>query len=247
MEFIDAREALKLLIEQNEKLIDLEIAISSKALKNEEAIGHPDRDDFPLLRGKEVLLQAEVDGSLGQAFTSDPIAYRGSLRSIMDLPTDRPGNYALMVAAVNAVGKNLGIVSNTIHCLNNEPEECATRISKELFEKHGPSKIGIIGFQPAIIENCVKVFGAENIRVTDLSADIVGTVRYGVKIMDGLTDTKKLAEAVDFLLITGSILANGTAPAVLDDIGDTDCYFFGTTCAALAHINDFKRVCPLSK
>lgn len=247
MEFINAHEALKLLIEQNKELNSLEIVINSRALKNEEAIGNPEREDFPLLRGKEVLLQAEIDGSLGQAFTGDPIAYRGSINNILDLPTDRPGNCALIVATLNAVADKLGLVNHTIHCMNNEPEECAKKISQYILEKNGICNIGIIGYQPAILENCVKVFGANRIHITDLNSDIVGTVRYGVKVLDGLTDTKQLVDFADVLLITGTILANGTDQSVLDIVGEKQCYFFGTTCAAMAYINKFERLCPLSR
>lgn len=247
MKIIDAREALRMFIAQSEELNSMEITINSKALKNEEAIGHPDRDDFPLLRGKEVLLQAEVGGSLGQAFTGDPISFHGSLNSLLELPVERPGNYALMIAALNAVGNKLGLVKQTIHCLNNEPEECAKKISQTILEKHGLCNIGIIGYQPSIIESCVQVFGADHVNVTDLNKDVVGTIRYGVKILDGLTDTKKLAEFADILLITGSILANGTAGSVLEEVDDKKCYFFGTTCAAAAYVNNLDRLCPMSK
>lgn len=247
MKFIDAREALKSLLIQNEELNLLEINISSRALKNEEAIGNPDRDDFPLLRGKEVLLQAEVGGSLGQAFTSDPIAYNGSINKLLDLSDERPGNYALLVATLNALSCKLGQAKQTIHCKNNEPEECAKKISEYVLEKHGLCKIGIIGYQPAILENCVKVFGASKINLSDLGSNNINTVHYGVKVMDGLTDTKKLIDFSDILLITGSILSNGTYKNILNQIGDKQFYFFGTTCAGLASINNIDRLCPLSK
>lgn len=247
MEFVDAREALKLLLNENAELNTLEITISSRALKNEEAIGHPERDDFPLLRGKEVLLQAEIDGSLGQAFTSDPIAYNGNIRNILNLSTERPGNYALLVATLNALAHKLGQVKQTIHCINNEPENCAEIISHYILEKHGLCKIGIIGYQPAILENCVRLFEASRISISDLDSDIVNTVRYGVRVRDGLSETRQVLDFADVLLITGSILANGTYNSVLDEVGDKPHYFFGTTCAALAHVNNVKRLCPLSK
>ncbi len=247
MKFIDAHEALKTLLIKNEKYNLLEITISSRALKNEEAIGNPDRKDFPLLRGKEVLLQAEVDGSLGQAFTSDPITYRGSINNLLDLSDERPGNYALLVAALNALSCKLGIVKQTIHCINNEPEECAKKISQYILEKHGLCNIGIIGYQPAILENCTRVFEPHRISISDLNSDNIGEVKYGVRVMDGISDTKKLIEFSDVLLITGSILSNGTYKNILNEIKDKPYYFFGTTCAALANVNNISRLCPLSK
>lgn len=247
MEFINAQEALISLLAENEELGSLEINITSRALKNEEAIGKPDRKDFPLLTGKEVLLQAEIDGFLGQAFTSDPIAYKGDIKAIPELSGERPGNYALMVATLNALTNKMGKAKNTIHCLNNEPEDCAKQICQDVIGSHGLCKIGIIGYQPAILEHCVQSFGAENVGITDLNKDNVGDERYGVKVMDGFKDTEKLVDFADVLLVTGTILANGTDETVLRLIQDKPFYFFGTTCAGLAYVNDYKRLCPLSK
>lgn len=247
MHFKNAREALQSVLNENKELNTFEININSRALKNEEAIGHPDRDDFPLLRGKEVLLQAEIQGALGQAFTADPIAYHGSIQNLLSIPEDRPGVHALLVASLNALLNKLGQIEHTIHCTNNEPEECAENISKYILEKHGICNIGIIGYQPAIIEHCTRLFGPDKVNVTDLNANVVGTIRYGVKIMDGMQSTKTVVDFADVLLITGSILANGTYPEVLSEVGDKPCYFFGTTCAALAHINNMNRLCPYSK
>jgi hypothetical protein len=247
MQFIGAHEALESLLNDYQELNSMEITINSRALKNEEAIGHPDRDDFPLLRGKEVLLQAEIDGSYGQAFTSDPIAYQGAVKNILELPADRPGNYALMVAALNALVCKLGLADHTIHCKDNEPEDCAKKISQEVLDKHGICNIGIIGYQPAIIENCVDLFGADRIHITDLNTNNIGALRYGVKVLDGMTDTRQLIDFADVLLITGSILANGTYNSVLEEIADKPYYFFGTTCSGLAYFNKSNRLCPLSK
>jgi hypothetical protein len=246
MQFIDAKQALNRLLKDNQEIGDLSVTVTSRALKNEEAIGYPDREDFPLLRGKEVLLQAEIEGFKGQAFTSDPITFNGDIKHIIALPDDRPGNYALMVAVLNALARKLGLVEHTIHCRNNEPEECAPQIVAEIREKYGLCKIGIVGYQPAIIEHFVNAFGAERVRVTDLNRDNIGNVRYGVEIWEGLRDTSRLIEFADVLMITGSILANGTAEDVLAGI-EKPVYFYGTTCAALANFNQFNRICPLSQ
>lgn len=247
MHFINAREALAQVLAQQPELNELEIIVNSRALKGEEAIGSPDRDDFPLLRGKEVLLQAEVPGGVGQAFTADPVAYHGRISSLLELSDDRPGNHALLVASLNALLKRHGQVEHTIHCINNEPEMCADYISRFVLEKHGPCKIGIVGYQPAILEHCVRVFGTSNVRITDLSADVVGTNRFGIDIMDGFSDTGKLAAFADVLLLTGTILANNTYSEVLGEVGEKPCYFFGTTCAALSYLNNQHRLCPFSK
>jgi hypothetical protein len=247
MQITNAREALVSFLNQNQALQTLDIHINSRALKSEEAIGHPERDDFPLLRGKEVLLQAELEGGTGQAFTADPIAYHGAVKDLLVIEDNRPGTHALMVASLNALFNKLGKVDHTIHCIDKEPEACAEHISQAVKEKHGLCNIGIIGYQPAILDHCVQVFGPDRVSITDLSADVVGTVRYGVKVMDGLTDNGTLINFADVLLVTGTILANGTYQDVLGEVGDKPYYFFGTTCAALAHLNGFQRLCPFSR
>lgn len=247
MQIINARESLELLLKQNEALKTLNITVNSRALKSEEAIGHPERDDFPLLRGKEVLLQAEVEGGVGQAFTADPIAYHGPIKNLLTIEDDRPGTHALMVASLNALFKKLGKADHTIHCIDQEPEACAEHISKTVLEKHGLCNVGIIGYQPAILDYCVQVFGPARVNITDLNADVIGKVRYGVKVMDGLTDTRTLINFADVLLVTGTILANGTYQDVLAGVGDKPYYFFGTTCAALAQVNHMNRMCPFSR
>ncbi|NLE90458.1 MAG: hypothetical protein GX602_05970 [Dehalococcoidales bacterium] len=245
--FINPREALASLLNQNEALKELEIIISSRALKSDEAIGHPEREDFPLLRGKEVLLQAEVPGGRGQAFTADPIAYKGPISDLLTLSDDRPGSQALLVASLNALFNKLGLAGHTVHCVDHEPEACAEHISQYILEKYGLCNIGIIGYQPAILEHCTRLFGPDRVSITDLDADVVGTVRYGVKVMDGLSDTRTLVDFADVLLVTGTILANGTYRDVLGEAGDKPCYFFGTTCAALARLNNMSRLCPFSR
>lgn len=247
MPFINARVALESLLQENAELNNLEIIINSRALKSEEAIGHPQRNDFPLLRGKEVLLQAEIQDALGQAFTADPIAYQGSIKNLLTIPDDRPGTDALLVSSLNALLKKLDQVEHTVHCINHEPEACAEYISQYMLEKHGICNIGIIGYQPAILDHCTQVFGSSRLSITDLNADVVGTVRYGVKVLDGLNDTKKLVDFADVLLVTGTILANGTYLDVLGEVGDKPYYFFGTTCAGIAHLNHMKRLCPFSR
>ncbi len=246
MQYINAKDALISILKKQEELKKLNLNVTSRALKNEEAIGNPTRTDFPLLQGKEVLLQVDIDGGLGQAFTSAPVAYQGNIEGILDFPSDEIGNNALFVATLNAIAHKLGLVEKTKHCINDQPEQCGQKISANIKEKYGLCNIGIIGYQPAIIENCVKVFGAERVKVTDLDVDTVGTTSYGVKILDGMTDTKQLIDFADLLLITGTVLANNTFGGIKDMIGQKPYYFFGTTCAALAHFYNVYRLCPMS-
>ena len=51
-------------------LLDERIEVKGRILKPDEAIGTPQRKDFPLLKGKERLMEAGFKGARGQAFTA---------------------------------------------------------------------------------------------------------------------------------------------------------------------------------
>jgi hypothetical protein len=42
------------------------IRVSARALSPEEAIGNPEHDDYPLIVGRERMMEAEVAGACGQ-------------------------------------------------------------------------------------------------------------------------------------------------------------------------------------
>lgn len=247
MFFQDARQILTALLQEHGKSELLSVAVSSRSLTPEEAIGNPDRKDFPLLRGKEVLIQAEIDGWAGQAFTGDPLPYEGPVKDVLELDPDRPGHQALLIATLNALARKMGKTDRTIHCVNNEPEECAALVCSYLQEKYGLCRVGIIGYQPALLEACSRAFGPDRVFITDLNPANIGQTKYGVVVWDGATDTDKLIGSADVLLITGTILANGTYLPILNSIGDKPYYFYGTTCAAIASINQIPRLCFKSR
>lgn len=84
----------KKLIEHN---LEYETSIIKvRGLKPEEAIGRPDRVGYPLLKGREVMIQAEVRGAYGQAFTDEPSDYVGSLLSLYLMPLNTSGDRAIL-------------------------------------------------------------------------------------------------------------------------------------------------------
>ncbi len=97
------------------------VRISAKTLSAEEAIGNPERDDFPLLKGKERLMQAEFNGSLGQAFTDLYGNFEGTLQNVLDMELKNNFRRAIFIATLNAVMRHLGLIDGTIHCKNNGP------------------------------------------------------------------------------------------------------------------------------
>ena len=92
-----------------------EVVVSSP-LSSREAIGELDRDDFPLLIGKEVLMQAVYRATAGQTFTSASGSFRASLGDVLDQPLTGTFEGAVPVSAMNAVLRHFGPVNGTVHC-----------------------------------------------------------------------------------------------------------------------------------
>jgi hypothetical protein len=62
------------------------VRVKASPLTPQEAIGATQRQDNVLLKGKERLLQAEVRGAKGQAFTGSLGDYSGAIADILALP-----------------------------------------------------------------------------------------------------------------------------------------------------------------
>ena len=227
-------------------LLETDINITAKKLSTVEAIGKTERRDFPLLQGKESLMQAEFKGALGQSFTDMPMNFKGKISDILNLELNNNGERALFIATLNAVMRYLGKADKTVHCRNQEPELCAREIVEKVLEKHGCEiRVGIIGFQPAIIDNFSKKLAPEKVRVTDLDNDNIGKEKYGVPIWDGATREEEIFQASDVLLATGSTIVNNSLPQLLShaETYNKPLYFFGTTISAAATILNLNRLC----
>ena len=157
------------------------VTVKVRGLKVEEAIGKPSRTDFPLLKGHEVMLQAEVRGAYGQAFTDEPSDYVGSLLSLRRTPLNTNRDRAVLVATINATYRYLGLVANSQHCRDEGPELCGKKVAMELSSKlHPDSKVVMIGFQPALAYHISTALN--NFRVTDMDSDNIGRVKEGILI-----------------------------------------------------------------
>jgi len=223
-------------------LLEERVLIKGKILTNEEAIGNPHRQDYPLLKGKEKLLQAEFKGALGQAFTDSPGTFQGTLNELLAQPITNNFEKASFIAVLNAVMRYLGLAEGTIHCKDEEPIECAEKLVTYLKENHGKPKIAMIGLQPAILEACGKEFP---IRVVDMDRDNIGHEKCGVMVEDAETKTEELLEWCELVLATGSTVANGT---IINFLGlEKPTVFFGTTIAGAAPILGVTRFCECSK
>lgn len=229
-------------IAKKNNLLSQQVVVVGKDLTVEEAIGKPRRQDFPLQEGKEKLLQANFMGTAGQAYTDQTGYFYGSLSEILDQPLDTNFNKAVFYATLNAVLRHLNLIDKTIHCKDEEPEECSKQIIPFIKEKYGNPKIALIGLQPSLLEALAPNF---SVRVLDMNPDSIGKVKFGIKVEDGYGDMIDVLDWCDFILATGSTLSNGTIENYF--IKNKPTVFYGTTIAGAAYLMGWDRYCVCSK
>jgi len=232
----DIKERFFNLIKEKDIMSSKVEVVSARTLTPQEVIGKPERDDFPLLKGKEVMLQADFKGSLGQAFTDMPGNYSGILREVFEIPLVNNFRRAIFVASINAVLRHLNYISKTVHCRDKEPGECAAHLVDYIKERFGQPRIAFIGIQPAIVEALAAQF---EIRVVDLDPDNVGQKRCGV-IIEDVAYTKEILSWADLILATGTTVVNNTLTSLLIE---KPIIFYGVTIAGVAYLRGYEQYC----
>ena len=238
--FLLLRERFFQLLKEHD-LLEQSVSLAARSLTPEEAIGITRRKDFPIISGKDVMVQAECAGALGQAFTDAPAVFHGTLGEVCRLDIlSSSHDRGIFIASLNAVMKHLGLLECTVHCRNDGPELCAGDAAVWVRENWGCPKIGLIGYQPSLLER----LGAEfPLRVADLNPDNIGKERYGHLVEDGGSDQVRedICAWADLVLCTGSTICNGTIVNFLP-LG-SKVVFYGTTLAGAAALMGLRRMC----
>ena len=227
------KKALKTQIEQH-ALSGQNISIRCKALSASEAIGNPEHDDYPIIKGREVMVEADFKGMKGQAFTDafEQTDYLVDELVTMDLNTNR--KRASFIAGLNALYRYLDLCDKTIHCKDKEPKDCAAYVAEAI---GNVSNVLLVGHQPRFLEMLSSQY---NVRAVDIDQDNIGSEFSGVII----EPPEKTAEAVswcDLIFATGSTIVNGTITEFIAN--DKPSVFYGVTIAAAAIILNLNRFC----
>lgn len=246
---ISVLETTRLRLEEivrRENLLNAAVSVLARQLTPEEAIGTPGRRDFPIIIGKERVIEATVLGSKGHAFTDSPQEFTGTIEEVLNLELNTNQHRAIYVATLNAVLRHLHRVTATVHCKDEDPEKCALEIAAQLFMQYGQTNIGLIGLNPAIAERLVDKFGIDHVRITDLSRDNIGQRRFGVEVWDGNTRTEDIIEASDVVVFTGTTLVNDTFGHIwkLIHARKKNYLVYGVTAAGICELLDIQRGCP---
>ncbi|MEW6711472.1 MAG: DUF364 domain-containing protein, partial [Candidatus Riflebacteria bacterium] len=179
------------------------VSINCKALSVKEAIGTPEHNDYPIQKGKEVMIEADFLGTKGQAFTDTYENRTYMIEDLLALPLDNNREKASFVATLNAVWRHFGKCGKTVHCKDKEPVECAGHLGEKLdFSK----KTLLVGLQPRFLEQLAK---NGNVRVLDLDADNIGR-KFGNVIVESASNFKDAAQWCDQIFSTGSTICNGS-------------------------------------
>ena len=236
-------------IAEKESLLEAEVQVLAGPLTPEEAIGNPARKDFPILIGRERVVEARVLGSRGHAFTDSPREFTGLIEDVLAFDLVTNPERAIYVATLNAVLGHLGRVTANVHCKDDDPETCADEIAVHLFDRYGLARIGLIGLNPAIAERLADRFESSRVRITDRNPDQVGGRRFGVEIWDGTTHGEDLVNISDVILVTGTTVVNGTFDAIRRQVEEhgKPMLVYGVTAAGVCHLMDFERICPCGR
>ena len=215
------------------------IAIKTKTLTPEEAIGNPEHDDYPIIKGRERLLEAEFKNSKGVAFTDMFGNFEAKLGDIIDMELKNNFRRAIFISAINAVLRELNLIGKTSHCKNEDLVVCAKDVCGFISEKFGKPKIFLCGLQPRLAEKLSSEF---EIRITDMDEAHLKKEINGVKV-EGIEKTDDCIAWCDMIFATGSTFVNDTASHLIES--GKPVAFFGVTAAAPTYLLDLPRFCPL--
>jgi len=228
----------------NAGLRDENVIVRAGPLSPVEAIGKPKKWIFPLMIGREVMIEAEIKGFKGQAYTDMPSNFSGNLYDVYNLSLNSNGERAILISTINATYRLLGLISNTRHCRDDGPEKCAMKIASKLYDIYGDVKIGLIGHQPAILHYLTLKFS--RVRVTDMDPSNIGRSVNGV-IIESHENNFDLIDWSDVVLVTGTTIVNNTIDEILNAGREKELYFYGVTIAAAAFEFKLNRLCFESK
>lgn len=212
------------------------VVIKAATLSATEAIGNPEDKDYPLIVGRERLMQAEFRGSYGQAFTDMYGNFSGRLSDILAMELPNSFRRAIFISSLNAVMRYLGLIDRTTHCKDNEPPECSRQLVKYIERNYGQPKIAFVGFQPRMIQALASNF---ELRVTDLDKDNIGQEKFGL-LLQGAGKTPDNLDWCDLALVTGSTVVNNT---IGQFIVPKPVIFYGVTISGAAKLLGLNNFC----
>lgn len=229
----ELREALRNEI-QKHNLSGKNISVRCKALSASEAIGKPEHDDYPIIKGKEVMVEAVFEGVKGQAFTDEFENADYLVDDLLKIKLNSNKRRAGFISGLNAVFRYLNLCDKTIHCKDKEPKDCASNLSEAV---GALNNVFLVGYQPRFLEMLASKY---SIRVVDLDQDNIGSDVFGV-VIEPPEMTDDAIKWCDLIFATGSTIVNGTITNFLNR--GKPVLFYGVTISAAAKILNLNKYC----
>jgi uncharacterized protein (DUF4213/DUF364 family) len=217
-----------------------DVVVRARPLTPEEAIGNPEDSDYPLITGRERMMQAELRNTCGQAYTDMYGNHAGKLIDIAGMELKNNFRRAIFISSMNALMRYLGLIGKTMHCKDNEPRECGDRLVEYVAKKYGHPKIAVVGLQPRMVESLAKSF---EIKVTDMDFANINSEKFGVMIRSP-EETQKHLGWCDIGIVTGSTIVNGT---ITDFLANKPVIFYGVTISGAAKTLGLEDFCYCGK
>jgi uncharacterized protein (DUF4213/DUF364 family) len=233
------REHFITLVKENH-LEGQDVIVRAKPLTPEEAIGNPEEKDYPLIIGRERMMQAELMNTFGQAYTDMYGNYSGKLLDIAGMELKNNFRRAIFISSLNALMRYLGFIDKTMHCKDSEPRECSSKLVEYIATKYGHPRIAIAGFQPRMVESLAKNFA---VKVTDMDHANINAEKFGA-VVQGPQKTGEHLGWCDVAVVTGSTIVNGT---ITDFLVKKPVVFYGVTISGAAAILGLENYCYCGK
>ncbi len=216
------------------------VQVVAQPLTPEEAIGRPEDLDYPLLKGKERLMQATLKGTHGQAFTDMFGKYEGTISDVLRSELRTNFYRAVFISTLNAAMNHVGLIDKAVHCRDQEPKRCSLELLSYIRQEFGRPKIAMVGLQPRMVEVLSNAF---SLRVTDLDPDNIGREKFGIPI-GGQDEAQGNFMWCDVALVTGTTIVNDTIGEFLIQ---KPTIFYGVTISGAAKILGLNHFCAYGK
>ncbi|MFH1581031.1 MAG: DUF364 domain-containing protein [Pseudomonadota bacterium] len=219
---------------QKHNLSGQNISIRCKALSATEAIGKPEHNDYPIIKGKEVMVEAVFEGAKGQAFTDEFENEDYLVDDLLKISLNSNKKRASFISGLNAVFRHLNLCDKTIHCKDQEPKDCAGNLLEAIGKLNN---VLLVGYQPRFLEMLALKY---SIRVVDMDQNNIGSDVFGV-VIEPPEMTADAIEWCNLIFATGSTIVNGTITNFLNQ--DKPVLFYGVTISAASKILNLNKYC----
>lgn len=216
------------------------IQVVAHPLTPEEAIGRPEDLDYPLLKGRERLMEAKLRRTPGQAFTDMFGEYEGTISDVIRSELRTNFYRAVFISTLNAAMNHVGLIDKVVHCKDQEPKKCSLELLSHIREQFGQPKIAMVGFQPRMVEVLSDHFP---LRVADLDPENIGKEKFGARI-EGPERTRANLIWCDVALVTGTTIVNDTIGECLIQ---KPTVFYGVTISGAAKILGLHHFCAYGR